>query len=61
MYMSSYGEIVCYAQIVEFPKDYQIHMQKQRAFIQARSWTLCVSEGTRLESLKLSWGGFFFL
>lgn len=44
MYMSSCGEIVCYVQIAEFPKHYQIHMQKQRPFIQAQSWTLCVSD-----------------
>lgn len=37
MYMSICEEIVCYAQIVEFPQVYQIPLRKQRAFIQAPS------------------------
>lgn len=62
-YVFSCGEIICYVQITEFPKHYQTHMQKQRPFIQARSWTLCVSdtEVWNWRALSSVGVGFFFL
>lgn len=62
MYMSSCGEIVSHAQTAEFPKAYQIHMQKPRAFIQAPSWTLCVfdTELRDWRALSSVGVGFFF-